>query len=318
MTTEATPLEELIELLVLDRVGDDMYRGRTHDRAGQPVYGGQIISQALLAAGWTVPDNQQVHSLHAYFHQRAVSVKPISYQVSRVRDSRTFTSRRVCATQDSRVILTLLASFHRAEQGPVHQDAMPAAAKPEDLPTYPERLAKAFNQPVMPPWQPFEPFWQPFDMRFTGPLSLEAAEHPSLRTNKNLVWMRAAGSLPPNRQSHVGGFVDLERASQPGALLHACLLTYISDITLLDTIMTYHGLLWGRDVINGVSLDHSLWFHRPFRVDEWLLYAQETPVAYGARGMSRGQVFTRDGHLVASVAQEGLIRVANLDHLPTE
>ena len=171
---------------------------------------------------------------------------------------------------------------------------MPEVADPESMRTYAERIAAAFDQPV-------RPLRQPFDMRFAGPLSFEAARQPALRTNKNLVWLRADGDLPPT--------------GPPEGLLHACLLTYISDITLLDTVMLQHGLMWGHDVASGASLDHSMWFHRPFRVDDWLLYAQETPVAYGARGMVRGQVFTRDGRLVASVAQEGLIRLANPDHV---
>lgn len=291
---DATPLEELLGLLDVELVGDDTYRGPMPARALRSVYGGQIASQALMAAGRTIPDDQQVHSLHAYFLHRANPAIPICYRVNRVRDGRVFTNRQVSAIQGERVCLVLLASFHRAEPGPVHQDPMPEVADPESMRTYAERIAAAFDQPV-------RPLRQPFDMRFAGPLSFEAARQPALRTNKNLVWLRADGDLPPT--------------GPPEGLLHACLLTYISDITLLDTVMLQHGLMWGHDVASGASLDHSMWFHRPFRVDDWLLYAQETPVAYGARGMVRGQVFTRDGRLVASVAQEGLIRLANPDHV---
>jgi len=303
---DATPLEELLELLDLELVSDDTYLGPMSANASQSVYGGQIASQALLAAGRTVLEDQQVHSLHAYFIHRADPAIPITYQVSRVRDGRIFTSRHVSAIQGKRVSLVLLASFHRVERGLVHQDPMPEVADPESLPTYPERLAAAFDQPVM-------PIRQPFDIRYTGPLSFEAARQPSLRTNKNLVWLRADGDLPPHQSYQAGNGAGRGQAVPSEGLLHACLLTYISDITLLDTVMLNHGLMWGHDVASGASLDHSMWFHRPFRVDEWLLYAQETPVAYGARVMVRGQIFTREGQLVASVVQEGLLRLANLD-----
>lgn len=306
-----TALEELLGLLDLDQISDDLYRARTPTRTERSVYGGQITSQALAAAGRTVPIDHRPHSLHAYFHQRANPVKAIHYQISRVSDGRTFTNRHVSAIQDDKIILTLLTSFHRAEQGVVHQDPMPAAVEPENLLTYPERLAKAFNQPVM-------PLWQPFDMRFAGPLSFEAAKDHSLRTKNNIVWIRADGTLPPDRHDGSEILTDPAETPRSSSLLHACLLTYISDITLLDTLMIFHGLSWNHDVIRGVSLDHAMWFHRPFRADEWLLYAQETPVAYGARGMVRGQVFSRDGRMVASVAQEGLIRVASHDRSSTE
>lgn len=279
------PLRKLIELLDLEQIEANIFRGRSPSGRVQRVFGGQVAGQALVAAGRTAPADRPVHSLHAYFIRPGDPSVPIVYEVDRVRDGRSFTTRRVSAIQHGKTIFTLSASFHHAEDGPQHQASMPQVPEPESLPTYDERLAKAFDQPV-------KQHRQPFDLRFIGPLSFEAAADPALRTSENLLWLRVDGDVPDD------------------PLLHVCLMTYASDISLLDTVVLAQGLAWGSGLTSGASLDHAMWFHQPFRTDEWLLYAQETPVAGGARGLARGQVFTRDGRLVVSVVQEGLIRVA--------
>jgi len=179
----------------------------------------------------------------------------------------------------------LSASFHRAEPGVSHADPMPDVPAPEDLPSTAERMAKIFGQPAR------EYFGSnPIDIRHIGPLTFEVAKDPSLRTTRNMVWLRADGDLPDD------------------PLLHVCIMTYASDMTLLDSVMLAHGLSWADGSTKGASLDHAMWFHRPFRADRWLLYSQESPAAGGARGLARGELFTREGDLVVSVVQEGLIR----------
>lgn len=278
-------LKELLDLLDLEQIELDIFRGRSPQDRVQRVFGGQVAGQALVAAGRTVPADRPVHSLHAYFIRPGDPTVPIIYQVDRVRDGRSFTTRRVSAIQHGKVIFTLSASFHRAEPGPAHQRPMPDVPPPESLETYEERLAKVFGQPA-------DSFARPVDLRFVGPLTWEAGNDPALRVTRNTVWLRFDGDLPDD------------------PLLHVCLMTYASDMTLLDTVLLAHGLSWTDGRTSGASLDHAMWFHRPFRADSWLLYAQETPVAAGARGLARGEVFTRDGELVVSVVQEGLIRVA--------
>jgi acyl-CoA thioesterase-2 len=243
-----------------------------------------VAGQARVAAGRTVPDDRPVHSLHAYFIRPGDPSVPIVYTVDRVRDGRSFTTRRVSAIQHGKVIFTLSASFHRPEPGPEHALPMPEVPPPEDVPPTVPRLEKVFG--------PLPDFIRdrPIDVRFVGPLTVEAQRDPSLRTNQNLVWLRVDGELPDEE------------------LLHVCLMTYASDMTLLDSVLLAHGLSWVDGRTTGASLDHAMWFHRPFRADRWLLYAQESPVAAGARGLARGQVFTADGELVVSVVQEGLVR----------
>ena len=228
------------------------------------------LEQALVAAGRTVPADRPVHSLHAYFIRPGDPAVPIVYLVDRVRDGRSFTTRRVSAVQHGEAIFTLSASFHHPEPGPVHADPMPEAPPPERV----ERM-----------WED-----SPIDLRSVGPMSAEAARDPSLRTTRNLIWLRVDGDLPDD------------------PLLHVCLMTYASDMTLLDSVLLGHGLTWLDGNTSGASLDHAMWFHRPFRADRWLLYAQDSPVASGARGLAHGEVFTAAGELVVSVMQEGLIR----------
>ena len=278
------PLDKLLDLLDLEQIELDIFRGRSPEEQVQRVFGGQVAGQALVAAGRTVPDDRPVHSLHAYFIRPGDPAVPLVYTVDRVRDGRSFTTRRVSAIQHGRTIFTLSASFHRAEPGPVHSDPMPEVPPPDEIPRTIDRLEKLFG--TLPPQ--FRE--SPIDLRSVGPLTFEAERDPSLRTTRNLVWLRVEGELPDD------------------PLLHVCLMTYASDLTLLDSVLLGHGLSWADGKTSGASLDHAMWFHRPFRADRWLLYAQESPVAAGARGLARGEVFTADGDLVVSVVQEGLIR----------
>jgi acyl-CoA thioesterase II len=281
-------LDRLVGLLDLERIESDIFRGRSPDDRRQRVFGGQVAGQALVAAGRTVPSDRAVHSLHAYFIRPGDPAVPLVYLVDRVRDGRSFTTRRVSAIQHGKTIFTLSASFHGDEPGPSHAIAMPQVPPPESVTPTAERMEALLGAPA-------HSFFRsnPIDLRVIGPLSYEAQRDPSLRTDRNLVWLRADGELPDD------------------PLLHVCLMTYASDMTLLDTVLLRHGLSWADGSTSGASLDHAMWFHRPFRADRWLLYVQDSPSARGARGLARGEVFTQDGELVVSVVQEGLIRTAH-------
>ncbi|WP_433181776.1 acyl-CoA thioesterase II [Actinoallomurus sp. CA-150999] len=281
-------LKELLDLLDLEQIEVNIFRGRSPEERQQRVFGGQVAGQALVAAGRTVPDDRHVHSLHAYFIRPGDPSVPIVYSVERVRDGRSFTTRRVTAVQHGKTIFTLSASFQIVEDGPSHQAPMPEVPEPESLPTFQERMERLFGKLD-------NEFMRkrPIDLRHVTPLTWEAARDPELIGPESLVWLRVAGELPDD------------------PLLHVCLMTYASDMTLLDTVLLNHGLAWGDRRTMGASLDHAMWFHRPFRADRWLLYAQDTPNASGARGLARGQVFTQEGELVVSVVQEGLVRVTD-------
>jgi acyl-CoA thioesterase-2 len=244
-----------------------------------------VAGQALVAAGRTVPADRPVHSLHAYFIRPGDPAVPLVYLVERVRDGRSFTTRRVSGVQHGKTIFTLSASFHHQEPGVSHAIAMPAVPPPESVTPTAERMLRLFGPQA-------GDFLRsnPIDIRHIGPLTFEAERDPSLRATSNLVWLRADGDLPDD------------------PLLHVCLMTYASDMTLLDSVLLAHGLSWADGRTKGASLDHAMWFHRPFRADRWLLYSQDSPVAGGARGLARGEVFTSEGELVVSVVQEGLIR----------
>ena len=278
-------LDRLLDLLDLEQIEVNIFRGRSPDETVQRVFGGQVAGQALVAAGRTVPADRAVHSLHAYFIRPGDPAVPLVYTVDRVRDGHSFTTRRVAAVQHGRTIFTLSASFHRPEPGLVHAMPMPDVPPPEDLEPNVARLERALGVSLPPRFKD-----SPIDLRSAGALSIEAQRDPSLRTAHNLVWLRVSGELPDD------------------PLLHVCLMTYASDLTLLDTVLLEHGVSWHDGRTTGASLDHAMWFHRPFRADQWLLYAQESPIAYGARGLARGEVFTAGGDLVVSVVQEGLIR----------
>ncbi|GAA1534957.1 acyl-CoA thioesterase II [Actinomadura kijaniata] len=282
-------LKALLDILDLEQIENDIFRGRSPEDRQQRVFGGQVAGQALVAAGRTVPVDRSVHSLHAYFIRPGDPSVPIVYTVDRVRDGRSFTTRRVLAIQHGKAIFSLSASFQITEDGPAHHAPMPEAPAPETLPPALDRLTPLFGERFATEFVNR----RPFDVRHATPLTWEAAKDPKLTTPESKVWLKVDGELPDD------------------PLLHVCLMTYASDMTLLDTVLLNHGLAWGDNRTMGASLDHAMWFHKPFRADEWLLYYQDTPFAGGARGLARGQVFTQDGDLVVSVMQEGLIRVTD-------
>jgi acyl-CoA thioesterase II len=284
-------LDQLLDLLDLEQIEVNIFRGRSPEERVQRVFGGQVAGQALVAAGRTVPGDRPVHSLHAYFIRPGDPAVPLIYTVDRVRDGRSFSTRRVSAIQHGKTIFTLSASFHRPEPGFDHADTMPPVPSPESLRPSSERLAEALNLDEVPAVMRESPI----DVRAIGPLTVEAERDPSLRTNENFVWLRVSGELPDD------------------PLLHVCLMTYASDLTLLDTVLLAHGESWFSGRISGASLDHAMWFHKPFRADQWLLFAQESPRAWGGRGLAWGQVFTASGDLVVSVVQEGLVRLNHAD-----
>ena len=279
-------LDEVIDLLDLEQIEQDIFRGESpKDERRQRVFGGQVAGQALVAAGRTVPADRPVHSLHAYFIRPGDPTVPLVYIVERVRDGQSFTTRRVSAVQHGKTIFTLSASFHRNEPGLEHADTMPAVPGPEDVEPTADRLRRLRGASAD------EYSWpSPIDIRYVGPLTAEAALDRSLISSRSVVWLRANGELPDD------------------PLLHVCLMTYASDMTLLDTVLLAHGVSWSDGLIAGASLDHAMWFHRPFRADQWLLYVQDSPIASGGRGLARGEVYTREGELVVSVVQEGLLR----------
>ncbi|MGH9088518.1 MAG: acyl-CoA thioesterase [Acidimicrobiales bacterium] len=275
-------LDFLVHLLDLEPIEVNIFRGVQPAEERQRVFGGQVAAQALMAAGRTVVHGH-VHSLHSYFLRPGDPQVPILYEVDRIRDGRSFTTRRVVAIQHGRAIFNLAASFHDDEDGPEHQFAMGEVADPETVPPLQERLAPLRDQ--LGDWftRP-----HPIDQRHLGPLPWETAEatEPFQR-----LWIRADGQL------------------EDDPLLHACVAAYASDLSLFDTILRAHPVRWDDPNFMGASLDHCMWFHRPFRADEWLLYDTDSPVAVGARGLARGFLFDRSGRLVVSMVQEGLVRV---------
>jgi acyl-CoA thioesterase II len=275
-------LDFLVRLLDLEPIEVNIFRGVQPDEERQRVFGGQVASQALMAAGRTV-DHGRVHSLHAYFLRPGDPAIPILYEVDRIRDGKSFTTRRVVAIQHGQAIFNLAASFHDTENGIEHQVPMPEVPPPEELESLPERLA---------PWREELAEWfarpHPIDQRHIGDLPWK---HGEQREPYQRLWIRADGDLPDD------------------PLLHACVAAYASDMSLFDTILQPHTVRWEDPNFMGASLDHCMWFHRPFRADEWLLYDTDSPVATGARGLARGFLFDRSGRLVVSVVQEGLARV---------
>lgn len=283
---QQTALDGLVTLLDLEELEVNIFRGQSPKEERQRVFGGQVAGQALVAAGRTV-EASVVHSLHAYFLRPGDPTIPILYEVDRIRDGKSFTTRRVVAIQHGRAIFHLSASFQHPEPGVEHMAAMPPAPEPETLQTFLERMQPHLENAneELRRWILRE---RPIDVREVEPVNEFA---PEKRPPQQLVWVRADGRLPD----------DL--------LLHQCVMAYASDMSLLDTTTLPHALSWWNPNVQMASLDHAMWFHRPFRADEWLLYAQESPSASGARGFATGSFFTRDGRLVASVAQEGLIRL---------
>jgi acyl-CoA thioesterase-2 len=272
-------------LLELEALEVNLFRGVSPDEDQQRVFGGQVAAQALVAAGRTVDDDRPVHSLHAYFLRPGDPNIPIVFEVDRIRDGRSFTTRRVVAIQHGKAIFNLQASFQVVEPGPDHAMEMPAVPAPEELPTFRERL-----EPYLPRFGSDMHEWlvreRPIDSRpVDDPHWLE----PAPRQPAQDVWIKANGRLPDD------------------PLLHACVVAYASDLSLLDTATLPHAI--GYDGAHMMaSLDHAMWFHRPFRADEWLLYHQMSPSASGARGLALGHVFRDDGVLAITVIQEGLLR----------
>lgn len=283
----STVLDELVKLLALERIEENLFRGQSQDLGWGTVFGGQVLGQALSAAVQTVPAERDVHSLHAYFLRPGDVHKPIVYEVDRIRDGSSFTTRRVVAIQSGRAIFNLAASFQKRETGFEHQDAMPDVPPPESLPTEQERMAKVASR--LPRFlRERTEADRPFELRVAP--AEEDPVLPAPRAPVRFVWMRAAGALPGD------------------PALHRYLLAYASDHAFVTTALLPHGVTWLTPGMQVASLDHIMWFHQPLRVDEWLLYAMESPVAHGARGLVRGRIFTRDGRLVATTAQEGLLR----------
>jgi acyl-CoA thioesterase-2 len=277
-------LERLLALLDLEQLEVDYFRGHSPQRPWQRVFGGQVLGQALVAARRSV-EQRQAHSFHAYFLRPGDRRAPILYQVDRTRDGRSFTTRRVVAVQHGQAIFQMEASFHRDERGPEHQCAMPDAPDPESLPSWRERM-----RPLESRLSDDAREWlrrEPFDVRLVTPVDPVA---PSRLPPRLDLWLRVQGELPPD------------------PWLHQCLAAYASDLSLIDTVCLPHAIGVLSTGYQFASLDHAMWFHRPFRADEWLFYSQQSPVAAGARGFASGQLFTREGQLVVSVVQEGLIR----------
>jgi acyl-CoA thioesterase-2 len=278
-------LDELLSILDLEPLEHNLFRGLSPQVGWQRVFGGQVIGQALVAANRTV-EGRPAHSLHAYFLRAGDPAVPIIYEVDRIRDGGSFSTRRVVAIQHGHAIFSMAASFHKQEEGLEHQISMPDVPPPEDLPSEAElkqRLVDRLPEPVRAYWL----HERPIEIR---PVDLSRYLSPGTQAPSQQVWIRATGDLGD----------DLA--------LHQCVLAYASDFTLLDTALIAHGRFVFDPTLMLASLDHAVWFHEPFRADDWLLYAQDSPSSGAGRAFCRGTLFTRDGRLVASTAQEGLVR----------
>jgi acyl-CoA thioesterase-2 len=273
---------------VLDLVpapdGEDTFLGGSQPQPWGRVFGGQLLAQCLVAASRTVPADRPVHSLHAYFIRGGELTEPLTFEVERLRDGRSFATRRVQVVQRGRPIMSMISSFQEPEDGLGHQDDMPDVPPPEEVPRLAERFAGQRH--------PGADYWtrpRPVDLRHVeGPVFLDAGPG---RLARQAVWMRVDGELPED----------------PG--LHAAALAYASDYTLLEPVLRRHGVPWVEPGLRVVSLDHAMWWHRPARADEWLLFVQDSPAAGGSRGLCRGRFHRQDGTLVCSVVQEGLFRL---------
>jgi len=284
-----TGLQGLLELLDLEALEVNLFRGGSPQEDRQRVFGGQVLAQALVAARRTVDDDRSAHSFHAYFLRPGDPSVPILYQVDRIRDGRSFTTRRIVAIQHGQAILNMSASFQIAEPGFDHQTPMPEAPAPGDLPDD-AALFERFRGSAPPGWQDGEGWWdkdRPIEQRYADPINWFK---PDVQDPMQRVWLRTSGRLPDEPE------------------LHAVVLAYASDLSLLDAATMPHGITYFDDSMQIASLDHAMWFHRPFRADEWLLYVSDSPSTSNSRGFARGSVFDSDGRLVASVSQEGLMR----------
>jgi acyl-CoA thioesterase-2 len=280
-------LERLIALLDLEEIDVNHFRGSSPNEGWQRVYGGQVIGQALVAASRTVTPERHAHSLHGYFLRPGDTSVPILYVVDRIRDGKSFTTRRVVAVQHGKAIFNMAISFQNEEEGLSHQFDMPDVPQPDDLEDE-VSLRKRMAKNLPPEYRDTFTRERPIEVRPIDPYDFF---NPTKRAPFHNCWMRARDSLPE----------DLR--------LHQCVLAYLSDWSLLDTSLMPHGISFTQENVQSASLDHAMWFHRPFRADDWLLFVQDSPSASGARGFNRGLIYRRDGALAASVAQEGLIRM---------
>jgi acyl-CoA thioesterase-2 len=284
---QPSAIATMLETLDLEQLEVNLFRGKSPQDGWQRVYGGQVLGQSLVAAVRTVDEARPVHSMHAYFLLAGDPTTPILYEVERIRDGGSFATRRVRAIQHGRSIYAMSASFHKNEPGFEHQAPMPKVPPPEDLPSASELLSRMLDR-LPAAIRTYFSRERPIDMRPVDVSRYLSREQRAAAQQQ--VWMRAVEPLPDDPK------------------LHQCVLAYASDFTLLDTALIAHGKLLFDTDLQLASLDHALWFHRPFRADDWLLYVQDSPNAHGALGFCRGSVYSRNGHLVASVAQEGLIR----------
>ena len=282
-------LSDVLELLDLEQIEVNMFRGISPDDGWQRVYGGQVIGQALVAASRTVEDKNRIaHSLHGYFLRPGDTTIPIVYSVDRIRDGKSFNTRRVVAVQRGQAIFSMSASFQVIEDGLHHQISMPEAASPEDCPSQ-EDLRAAYVEEIPEEYRDnFLNRSDPIEMRFQDGMN---DFKPDPMPPHQRVWIRAVDIMPEDVR------------------LHQCVLAYASDMTLMDNAIRPHGIGWTDEKLQTASLDHAMWFHEPFRADQWLLYYQDSPYSGGARGFNRGSFYTQDGRLIASATQEGLMRL---------
>jgi acyl-CoA thioesterase-2 len=296
MTADApsTALKALLAVLDLEQIEDNLFRGARGSEGWQRVYGGQVLGQALMAALRTVDPARSVHSMHGDFLLAGDPSLPIIYDVERTRDGGSFTTRRVKAIQHGAAIFTMSASFHKLEEGLEHQSAMPDVPAPEALPNPKDLIAGLIDKlPTA-----MRSYWErdrPIDIRV---VDISRYLEREKKAPVQQIWFRAAGRLPDD------------------TAVHQAVLAYASDFTLLDTALIAHGKLLFDADIQLASLDHSFWYHRPFRADEWMLYVQDSPNAHGGRGFSRGSIYSREGTLIASAAQEGLMRLRSTKFMP--
>jgi len=282
-------LKDLLELLDIEQIEANMFRGVSPAEGWQRVYGGQVIGQALVAASRTVEDESRVaHSLHGYFLRPGDTTIPILYSVDRIRDGGSFNTRRVVAVQKGQAIFSMSVSFQVMEEGLHHQIDMPVDVKPPEECATEAELREAYIDKVPEKFKNNFEGPRPIEIRFVEPINDFEPEPMAPYQN---VWIKATDTMPDDIR------------------LNQCLLAYASDMTLLDTSYRPHGIGWSNENFQVASLDHSMWFHRPFKTDDWLLYAQDSPYSGGARGFNRGSFYTQDGRLIASATQEGLIRL---------
>jgi acyl-CoA thioesterase-2 len=284
------PLAHLLTTLDLSPVvnsnsREDLFEGPSQWMPHGRVFGGQVLAQCLVAAAKTIEGERPVHSLHGYFLRAGDITKPITFSVDRLRDGRSFSTRRVQAFQSDEPIFSMIASFQESDPGISHQDEMPTGIPdPEQLPSAHDLLGE-INHPVAQSWAKA----RPFDMRHVGsPIYFQVKGEPVAH---QAVWIKALGTLPDD------------------VSLHTAALAYVSDYTILEPIFRRHGIAWTHEGLKSASLDHAMWFHRQAKVDEWMLYVQESPSAQAGRGLSLGRIFSREGLLLATVAQEGMVRV---------